>query len=287
LLAAGLAALGGPAIMYVMTVGAFAATVLAPRVSIVALAVVTASVALIDVVSSSRAQVVFTDSAVAFVVGLFAFGVTRLAETNLELAAAREEVARLAVADERLRFARDLHDLLGHTLSVIRVKAELASRLAEPDSPASREMHEVEAVARQALAEVRETVTGYRRASLASEIANARLTLATAGIEAELTADDLNVPSAVDAALGWVLREAVANVVRHSHASRCHIDAALEDGVARLEVADDGRGPVADDTPGYGLAGIRERLAQVGGTVELGRSAQGGFRVLAHVPRTT
>jgi two-component system sensor histidine kinase DesK len=211
--------------------------------------------------------------------------VSRMAETNAELMAAREELAHLAVVSERLRFSRDLHDLLGHSLTVIRAKSELASRIAEDDpSRAGREMAEVEAVARQALSEVRDAVGGYRRPTLGAEVANARAALAAAGIDAEVAADGLTIGSDLDETLGWVLREAVTNVVRHSGAQRCVVEAVADDSGVRLEVVDDGLGRAAAVNLGHGLTGARERLAAVGGTLELANTPGRGFSVLARVP---
>jgi two-component system sensor histidine kinase DesK len=224
-----------------------------------------------------------TEPAIVLMVGLFTLAIRRLAETNRELSSAREELAGLAVASERLRFARDLHDLLGHSLTVIRAKSELASRLARSDvGQAIREMEEVEVVARSALAEVRETVTGYRRPTLLSEVAKARAVLETAGIDVVVTVGRCELSDEVDETLGWVLREAVTNVVRHSGATECHIETSEDDGVIRLRIVDDGGG--AASGPGNGLVGARERLSIVGGSLDAGSGASGGFQLEARVP---
>ena len=224
-----------------------------------------------------------TEPAVVLMVGLFTLAIRRLAETNRELTSAREELAGLAVANERLRFARDLHDLLGHSLTVIRAKSELASRLALTDvGQAVREMDEVEVVARTALAEVRETVTGYRRPTLLSEVAKARAVLESAGIDVVLTVGRCELSDEVDETLGWVLREAVTNVVRHSGAAVCHIETSEHDGVAVLRVVDDGGGSASG--PGNGLVGARERLSIVGGSLDTGGGEAGGFHLEARVP---
>jgi two-component system sensor histidine kinase DesK len=226
---------------------------------------------------------VLSQAIIVFVVGLFTFGVRRVADANEQLLEAREEVARLAVLDERVRFARDLHDLLGHSLTVIRAKSELASRLAPVDvTKAVQEMDEVERVAREALAEVRETVTGYRRPTLATELANARNALDAAGIAAEVRVDVIDVPPAIDETLAWVLRELVTNVVRHSGAASCRIDACAEAHAFVLAVSDDGRG-AAKDASGNGLTGARERLALVDGTLDLVDDGP-GLHARARVP---
>jgi two-component system sensor histidine kinase DesK len=217
-------------------------------------------------------------------------GTRYLLTVNRELTEARDELARNAVADERLRFARDLHDLLGHSLSLIALKSELAGRLAETDPPRARaEMADVEDAARRALAEVRDAVSGSRQVSCGQAVAEARAALSGAGIAVRVP-DRLPVlPGAVDAALGWVVREATTNVLRHSGARSVSVELA-EDGVrAVLTVTDDGAGPeervpLLGGTPGSGLAGLRERVAALGGELQAGRATGGGFQLRAQVP---
>ncbi|MET9726497.1 sensor histidine kinase [Streptomyces zaomyceticus] len=216
-----------------------------------------------------------------------------LDETVRQLRATREELATAAVEKERLRFSRDLHDLLGHTLSVIVVKSEAVRRLAPRDLDAAlAQVADIESVGRQALTEVREAVTGYREGSLATELDRARDALSSAGIEPVVRRSGPLLEPRTEALLGWVVRESATNAVRHSGASRCVI--AL-DGTAdrvRLTVTDDGRGTFADDgrgqsaeaTPGSGLRGLRERLAAAGGTLDSGPAPRGGFRVTAELP---
>src|SRR5262245_37487039 len=157
--------------------------------------------------------------------GLAAAGFARLIRSNLELREAREQVARLATESERLRIARDLHDLLGHSLTTIVVKAELAQRMVDRDpARAADEMSEVAGLARQGLADVRAAVTGYREVSLATELANAREVLAAAGISAEIPHAVDAVPGELRELFGWVVREGVTNVVRHSRAQRVRIN---------------------------------------------------------------
>lgn len=178
----------------------------------------------------------------------------------------------LAVTTERERVARDVHDVLGHSLTVITVKAELAERLVDTDPErAKAELVQIRDLARQSLAEIRATVGGLRVARLTDEITSARNALADAGITAELPGD----PSVVDprhrVVLAWALREAVTNVVRHSAASRCHIVL----GTDFLAVDDDGQG-VRGRRQGNGLRGLRERVASAGGTVDVGPGVGGG-----------
>lgn len=213
--------------------------------------------------------------------------------TVRELRAARAELARLAVAEERLRFARDLHDLLGRSLALIALKSELAGQLAAvAPERAVAEMRDVEEVARTALREVREAVSGYRRPTLANEVTTAREILAAAGITLWYDEPDLTMPSATEAVLAWALREGVTNVIRHSRARRCVIRF-HEDGAAlRLEIRDDGRGapePTAANAEksGHGLGGLTERVAAVGGSVEAGPATEGGFQLMVVVPRPT
>ncbi|GAA4311157.1 sensor histidine kinase [Klenkia terrae] len=213
------------------------------------------------------------------------WGTRHLITVNAELREAREELARNAVAEERLRFARDLHDLLGHSLSLIALKSELARRLAPVDvERAGAEMADIEAAAERALAKVREAVSGYRQVSCGQAVAEGRAALIGAGI-AFRGPDRLPVlPGPVDAALGWVVREATTNVLRHSHARTVTVTL-TEDGVcAALTVVDDGRGPAEDTAPGSGLTGLRERVTAVDGSLTGGAAPGGGYRLHAEVP---
>ncbi len=220
----------------------------------------------------------------------------RLIAANIELASAHERIEQLAVEAERERFARDLHDVLGHSLSVITLKAELAGRLL-PDRPgeARRHVNELEQVAREALGEVRETVSGYRRPTLAGELAGARMALDAAGIELRLERGDEELPGEVEALLAWTVREATTNVIRHSGARRCEIAIAPagENGsrVARAQISDDGRGVAGNGArvgeagaSGNGLDGLRERAAQLDGEIVAATLPGGGFRLSVTVP---
>ncbi|MEU4104336.1 sensor histidine kinase [Streptomyces tanashiensis] len=207
-----------------------------------------------------------------------------LDETVRQLRATREELARAAVEKERLRFSRDLHDLLGHTLSVIVVKSEVVRRLAPRDLDAAlAQVADIESVGRQALTEIREAVTGYREGSLATELDRARDALSSAGIEPVVRRSGPLLEPQTEALLSWVVRESATNAVRHSGASRCEIDLSGSAGRVRLTVTDDGRGP-ANGTPGSGLRGLRERVAAAGGTLDSGPAPRGGFRVTAELP---
>ncbi|MEW1687675.1 sensor histidine kinase [Streptomyces sp. NPDC091265] len=199
-------------------------------------------------------------------------GVRQMILTTNQLREARATVAQLAANEERLRLARDLHDLLGHSLSLITLKSELAGRML-PDHPdqAAAQVADIEQVSRQALVDVRGAVTGYRRPTLPGELAGARTALAAAGITADIPADaPEDLPEKPEEVLAWALREAVTNVVRHSNARHCTVTLAprqtLDGRILELTVADDGRG-TSGTTPGNGLTGIAERLATVDGTL--------------------
>ncbi|WP_343445708.1 sensor histidine kinase [Micromonospora schwarzwaldensis] len=226
------------------------------------------------------------ESTVVFAVVLASFamfGVSRLAQRNGELQAAQQEIRRLAVAEERARTARDLHDILGHSLTVVAVKAELAGRLLELDpARAAVEIADVERLAREALADVRGTVGAYRGVDLASEVAGARSALAAAGIVAELPESVPELPADRDELFGWAVREGVTNVVRHSGARRCVIRV----DPAGVEVRDDGRGPAGESAgTGHGLVGLRERAARLDATVTVARPPGGrGFLLRVTVP---
>ncbi len=226
-------------------------------------------------------------TATTLAIGFMMMSFGRLIRSNIELVAARAVVARLAVAEERERFARDLHDLLGHSLSVIALKAELAGRLL-PQQPAEAGAHvaELERVARDALAEVREAVSGYRQPTLADELAGARMALEAAGIETRLHALPADLPAEVEAVLAWAVREGTTNVIRHSRARRCEIaiGGGSDDGGASAEIVDDGRGPLDGGVAGNGLAGLRERAAALAGRVEAAPRPGGGFRLHVSVP---
>ena len=189
------------------------------------------------------------------------------------------------VAEERLRFARDLHDLLGHSLSLIALKSELAGRLAEADPARARaEMADVEAAARRALAEVRDAVSGYRQVSCGQALAEARAALSGAGIAVRLPRRVPALPGPVDAALGWVVREATTNVLRHSGARAVTVTLTEDGAEAVLTVTDDGRGPADDTEPGSGLAGLAERVGALGGSLTGGAGRDGGYELRAVLP---
>ena len=201
-----------------------------------------------------------------------------------QLRATRHELARLAVDQERSRVARDLHDILGHSLTVITVKAELAGRLVDIDPVrASQEIADLEDLARGALADVRSTVAGFRGVSIATELANARSALEAAGIRASLPASVDEVPSGLRELFGWTVREGVTNIVRHSSAA----NASITLGPDFVEIVDDGRGPSDAAVDGTGLNGLRERVDATGARMAVGRTVDGGFRLKVIAPKVT
>ena len=206
-----------------------------------------------------------------------------------ELDEARETRARLAVAEERLRFGRDLHDVMGRNLAVIALKSELAVQLARRGrEEAVDQMTEVQRIAQETQREVRDVVRGYREADLGAELAGARGVLTAAGIDCEVTGEPAGLPAEVQSALGWVVREATTNVLRHGDAKRCTVAVLREPDRVVLTVENDGasRSPGAGGSGagGSGLAGLRERLAAVTGTLEAGPARDGVFRLVARVP---
>lgn len=200
---------------------------------------------------------------------------------------AREVEARLAVAEERLRFGRDLHDVMGRNLAVIALKSELAVQLARRGRPeAVDQMVEVQRIAQESQREVREVVRGYREVDLGAELAGAQGVLEAAGIDCRLTGSAAGLATPVQSALGWAVREAATNVLRHGDARRCEITLTKSEERTTLVVENDGAPETAPGGRGSGLAGLRERLAAVDGTLDFG-AADGVFRLTVEVPGTT
>ncbi|MGI5208016.1 histidine kinase [Spirillospora sp. CA-108201] len=206
---------------------------------------------------------------------------------------AREELAEAAVARERLRFSRDLHDLLGHTLSLMVVKAQAVRRVAERDpAVAAEQAADIETVGRKALQEVRQAVSGYRGRGLTDELDAARMALADSGVDVAVRRTGPPLAPRPDALLGWAVREGVTNVIRHSGAGRCEITVRSGEDGAVLEVKDDGAGGGhggsvgSVGSGGYGLRGLSERMEVVAGTVQAGPAPDGGFLLTVTVPVT-
>jgi two-component system, NarL family, sensor histidine kinase DesK len=231
-------------------------------------------------------QVWYSSVLAGFVVAL----ISRFMQVIRELRRTRQELADAAVDAERLRFARDMHDLLGHTLSVMVVKAQVVRKLITRDpQTAAAQAADIEAVGRRALTEVRQAVTGYRGRGLARELEAARTALADAGYVVHVRQDGDPVPAQASALLGWVVREGTTNVIKHSGGQHCEIVVRHEQGKATVEITDDGSGNPTTMLPsgGHGLGGLRERVEAADGTLETGPQPGDGYRLIAVVPVTT
>lgn len=240
----------------------------------------------------------FTPVAVfAPIIGLMTIHQDERREAAAKLRMAQEQVEHLATIAERERIARDLHDLLGHSLSTITLKSALAARLAGEDPErAEREMLDVERLSRETLNEVRAAVRGYRRSGFEAELASAKLALEAAGAELDYYTERIALRPEVEAVLAVTLREAVTNVIRHAAAERCQVTLVDDGSFVVLSVTDDRAGERTDSSvsggsaavEGTGLASMRERLRALGGTVELAPSGLGGSvgsRLQVSVPR--
>ncbi|CAN5874664.1 sensor histidine kinase [soil metagenome] len=206
------------------------------------------------------------------------------ARSNARLRLAQDEIEHLATIAERERIARDLHDLLGHTLSVITLKSELAGRLVGRDAArAQQEIQEVERISREALSEVRAAVSGYRATGFTAELAHAKLALEPAGVSFAFRGDPSVLTPLQESTLCLVLREAVTNIVRHAEATRCFVELSQENGDLRLEIVDNGRG-MSRNAAGNGLRGMSERLQLLGGKLDV-VSVQ-GTRLSIRLPKT-
>jgi two-component system, NarL family, sensor histidine kinase DesK len=317
LLAIALFAVGGMNWLAVLAVGAgvsgrFSRTLWPATLSSIACAAAGFGVA---VAGNAGFGATFGATAIGPMAAFFAYGAGRRADMVSALRRTRADLARSAVAEERLRIARDLHDLLGHSLSLITLKAELAGRVIGTDPQrAAAEIAELESVARQSLSDVRAAVTGYRQPDLAGELESAKQLLDSAGIVSQITAPDTGALSnEVDAALAWAVREGTTNVVRHSRATRVTIDVQANPATAVAEISDNGPpadddlgqarrprlaqpgpagqacldGPVAPSrirVGGSGLAGLAERVRSLGGELAAGAVEPQGFRLRVMVP---
>jgi len=211
-------------------------------------------------------------------------GLRYLLDTLSQLRAARAEIAQHAAGQERYRIARDLHDLLGHSLSLITLKGELATRLLPEGLHGTAEVRDIVTLSRDAMRQVREAVSGYRQPTLATELTAARVALQAAGIEVDIKQNVGALDRETESVLGWVVREATTNVVRHSGAKHCRIALTrTEDGI-EIEVVNDGW-RVPQMPAGNGLRGLDERLALLGGTLEASALPESGFRLWATVSR--
>jgi two-component system, NarL family, sensor histidine kinase DesK len=239
---------------------------------------------------SGQGGQVFDAAWSSFLPGAITFVTLKLLSAVGQLRETREELARAAVAEERLRFSRDLHDLLGHSMSVIALKAEVVRRLAPTDlNAALAQAADIEEVSRKALAEIREAVSGYRETGLSEELERARSLLSAGGIEPVLHESGPPLPARTDLLLAWVVREGVTNVVRHSRAKRCTIELERGSDPVRLSITDEGGGAAPSEcgsdsgSDGNGLRGLKERITAGGGLLTA-EPTEKGFRLAAVIP---
>ncbi len=194
----------------------------------------------------------------------FTLHTTETLRANNELRIKQDEIQRLATIAERERIARDLHDLLGHTLSLTVLKAELARKLIQGEETAAvKELEDIEAISREALKQVRETIQGYRTVGLMGEIENAKSALTSAGIEQQIEIEDLSLNPRIESALAMLLRESITNVIRHADAKHCDIKLSQIENRLLFSVSDDGNGTIRKE--GLGIYGMRERVRELGG----------------------
>ena len=249
--------------IYAAAAGAFAGTA---RTGWTIISVIVAVVGIESVVLRLPGWFWMPAVVLAIFVGAMNIHAAQRKEANARLKLAHDEIERLAKVAERERIARDLHDLLGHTLSLIVLKSELAGKLLDHDPGRARqEIRELEQVSRNALSEVRQAVRGYRAGNLSSEMARAKATLETAGVTVDCQMDPVALAAPQENVMALALREAVTNVVRHANATRCTIRVRLVDKQCSMEVIDNGNGGVGEE--GSGLRGMRERAEALGGKV--------------------
>jgi two-component system, NarL family, sensor histidine kinase DesK len=256
----------------------------------VAFAAVVASMGFVQAwITGSALDIAYTTLS-TFVVGLVVYGMSRLAGLVNEVHAARSELAKMAVAQERLRFARDLHDLLGYSLSAITLKSELTHRLlAKQPTMAEEQLSEILDISRKALADVRTVAHGYRELSLDSEADSARSVLLAADVQVRMDLHYDELPRRVGTVLATVLREGVTNILRHSKAERCDITVRQSDHQVRIDIVNDGG---AQDDPedvlrgGSGIHNLSVRVSALGGKLAAGLDHDGLFRLHAVVPLT-
>ena len=279
-----LAALDSWALMFVYAASAAAAQ-LDGRANVLALGGITAIAAGTLALTDPDGETFWAITGTVFATGTLWLLIGGLLRTNRELREARAELAELAVAEERLRFARDLHDLLGHDLSLIALKAELAGKLLpERVDDAATEVSQIKALTRNALGQVREAVDGYRRPTLAGELAGARAALEAAGIELSVEQPNVALDPDSESVLAWTVREGATNMLRHSGARHASITVRPGTAGTEVEISDDGRGETGAADAGHGLEGLRERALSMGGELDVGEAAEGGFRLRVSVP---
>jgi len=249
---------------------------------------VTVSIAVLQAHFTGRAQDIAYATVSTIITSMIVYGMSRLASLVAELQAARLELARMAVAQERLRFARDLHDLLGYSLSAVTLKSELARRLVGNHPAGARdELAEILEISRQALADVRAVASGYRDMSLDSEARSVRSVLAAADIAVTMRMSYEPLPDSVSTVLATVLREGVTNVLRHSKAETCDIVVVQDGGTVRMRIENDGvqPEPVEPTTrQGSGIQNLSSRVSALRGRLTAGILPDGRFHLCADLP---
>lgn len=260
----------------------------APRRAVIAICVV-GGVSLLELVWLSKVGIVgvviqlFLSAPILALFGGSTMVLRRLLETVDHLNEARAEIAQHAAGQERTRIARDLHDLLGHSLSLITLKGELATRLLPEGGPGTEEVRDIVHLSRDSLQQVREAVSGYRQPTLAKELAAARIALMAAGIDLDVEQSVGALDRETEAVCGWLIRESTTNVIRHSGARHCWIALKRTDGQLQLKVTNDGW-RVPQTPAGNGLRGLEERLTLLGGTLHATALPEAGFRLQAEIP---
>jgi len=278
----------GAAVLVALALGLFAVTPVLTTGLLMVLALVSAVASALANLPGLGWPAVTTDAVVFSIVMVAITPSFRISVWMLgvvwEQERTRQLHARLAVAEERLRFSRDLHDVVGRTLSAIALKSELGAELSRrgQGDAAAGQMLEVRELANDSLREVRAVVAGYRQADLGAEMAGARSMLRSAGVRTRIIGEDAGLPPHVQSALAWVVREGATNVVRHSSADTCTIDVAIvENELAQVTIVNDG--VTGSPSTGSGLVGLSERLAQLGGSIDTERDGD-MFTLRARVP---
>ena len=267
---------------YVIYACAYLPFCLAPRRAILAMVLVLALYTSYWLMLGLPWLFVLNAIVVGLVVGLMNVHYSRRKQADAALKLSHDEVRRLAALAERERIGRDLHDLLGHTLSLVAIKSELAGKLVERDPAAARrELDEVSRVAREALTQVRSAVTGIRAAGLGAELASARLLLEADDVELHYALAPVRLPPEIETVLALTVREAVTNIQRHARARHAEVTLSSTPREVKLYISDDGRGGAI--APGNGLSGMRERIEALGGRLRI-ESAPGSTRLEACIP---
>lgn len=226
-----------------------------------------------------------TTAVMASMLVLYTLYSRSIERSNQSLKLSQQEVQRLAQSAERERIGRDLHDVLGHTMSLIVMKSELASRLFDRDpNAAAVQIREVEKIARDSLGQIRMAVAGIRLAGIETELANARLSLLSADIQLHYQLAPIELSTEVETVLALAVREAVTNIIRHSDARRVEVELVKNKNNLQLQISDDGKNTLV--TPGHGLSGMRERLELLGGRLEIDTGPHGGVRLILSCPIT-